>query len=251
MNQIMKRFFIFVLLLSVYSTIYAQTVVNKYNQAFWNGNAKTYEDKAYEACVSINEDKVQSIVIQIHSGDKNVKLATVMLKYISDRDNLIKSLKSIRNKFRYWISTAETNKVRDFSKKLTDIYDMPQMTVAAILDDGKSYINEQFFLKPYFCVDKEGRINLVMAGDINLYRYTPSKYNAADVIKDFSLMTLFASAIPTKEYLRFHNLGFSFSSVEQLQSLIDALDNNKNINEMIQKNAKEKMRKDSIDKLFR
>ena len=233
----MKRFFISVLLLSVYSTIYAQTVVNKYNQAFWNGNAKAYEDKVYEACVSINEDKVQSIVIQIHSGDKNVKLATVMLKYISDRDNLIKSLKSIRNKFRYWISTAETNKVRDFSKKLTDIYDMPQMTVAAILDDGKSYI--------------EGRINLVMAGDINLYRYTPSKYNAADVIKDFSLMTLFASAIPTKEYLRFHNLGFSFSSVEQLQSLIDALDNNKNINEMIQKNAKEKMRKDSIDKLFR
>ena len=50
----MKRFFISVLLLSVYSTIYAQTVVNKYNQAFWNGNAKAYEDKAYEACVSIN-----------------------------------------------------------------------------------------------------------------------------------------------------------------------------------------------------
>lgn len=247
----MKRFIISLLLICGFTTIYAQTIVNKYNQAMWDNNANDYRDKPYDVYITFNNDKVEYIIMKVNLSDKNVKFATVRLTNNADLDNLIKSLKSIRNKFRHWIETAEKNKVTDFKKQLTDIYDMPQMTAVAMLEDGKSYTGEHIFFKPIFSVNDKGKINLIMAMDLNMFRLTPSKYSAADVIKDFSLFTLVASTIPTKEYERFHRLGFTFSSVEQIQSLIDALDCKNKINDILQKKQSDKLRNDSIDKLFK
>lgn len=187
--------------------------------------------------VSFNHKDKKNYMLAFISGNPNMYHC---YKNVEQRINDFRSLlETIRDKYQEWTKTARENKVVSYSKEIGRYDKVPILSLNAYVD-GECYV--QKYEPPYikrcnvfFDVDKRGKSVVYFAWyDINLER--AAGYNEG---------LLFSH--PIMERIVKQKIWFQFSSVRDIQSLIDALDIEKMKQILLKKTEKDK----KIDVLFK
>lgn len=138
----MKRFFFFILFLSLSSVIHAEKKVSEYYLSYFN---KTYEIQATEP-----KNGVFEFYIYCHSKDDQTIGFSIESKDIPE---FINALNKVKLKFNEWSKTAKENNVSEFDKD----FDIKFKSVTAFFSYGRDWhFSFQVKMKPYFKVTKTG-----------------------------------------------------------------------------------------------
>ena len=234
-------------------------IEHSFTMETWNDRKECFMDTTCYVYLNIKKGILQSVSIDLRTTTPGVKSIWLRLdgKNISQYPNLVKSLKSIRNKFRSWIKIAKDNNITDFSKSVTDdITAMPPVDVYFKIDDNKAFYTLSLSggkpmvkLRPTFKVDENKQMCMLILGDgiygfrdVPIHGYVPSLW---------SLIVTDATGANKEKFPLSHFYGLDFGSPEQMQSLIDALDFQEELQELQAVEQEKKQRKEEIDNLFK
>lgn len=222
----------------------------------YNEITKQFCDSLFKTTFKMEKGKIVLVNIHLAFYDKNIKDAWIRFdgKNVSSYMAFAKSLKAVRNKYKRWVEISKNNNVKSYKKVLEDdIPAIPNVDVYFQHDDGNFFVTPNYAgpimdFKPTFFVDEKGEPELDMAfSRVNAFRYKkPEGY-----VPSLWSAVITSATRADQEGKRFVNFGLYFKTVEQIQSLIDALDVTKELQEYEDKASKEKQRKEEIDNLFK
>lgn len=257
----MRRLFIISVLIATSFCASAQDkyIRHPFTMETWDASKKCFKDTICYVDLNIKGGKLHAMSIDLRTHTPGVKSIWLRLdgKNISQYPVLIKSLKSIRNKFRSWINIAKENNITDYSKSVKDdITSMPAVDVYFKIDKNNAFYTltlsggkPMVHFSPKFKVDEEGNMSMLLLADgiygfreVPIHGYVPSVW---------SLIITDASGANKERFPLSRFYGFDFGSPEQIQSLIDALDYSKELEELQQVEQEKNQRKEEIDNLFR
>lgn len=257
----MRRLLFFTVLITTVSCAFAQDkyIKHPFTMETWDASKKCFKDTTCYVDLNIKGGKLHAMSIDLRTLTPGVKSIWLRLdgKNISQYPLLVKSLKSIRNKFRSWINIAKENKITDYSKSVKDdITNMPAVDVYFKIDKNSAFYTlslsggkPMVHFSPKFKVDEEGNMSmLVLADGIYGFREVPIHGYVPSI---WSMIITDASGANKERFPLSHFYGLDFGSPEQIQSLIDALDYSKELEELQQIEQEKKQRKEEIDNLFK
>lgn len=233
------------------------TIIHKdFHMSAYNRTTNQFQDSIFKTTFKIDKGKVVLVNIHLAFLDKYAKDAWIRFdgKNASSYQGFVTSLKAIRNKFRRWIEISKANNVKSYSKELKDdIPPIPKVDIYFQYDEGDFYVTPNYSgptmgFVPMFFVNDDGKPDLEMAfARVNAYRYKrPEGY-----VPSLWSAIITSATHADQEGRKFVNFGLYFDTVDQIQSLIDALDITKELQEFSNKASEEKQRKEEIDNLFK
>lgn len=160
-------------------------------------------------------------------------------KHVDKRINEFRDLLvNLKEKFEKWSVTAKENNIKSFQKEMGDFKDIPILSFGAFFDGIRYYQDSEVpyirACKPYFGVNQDG-ISSVYIGWKALTFERTKGYSQG-----------FWTSYPIKEKKTFNDVFFKFTTLDQIQSLIDALDLETAKSEII----KETDKNTNVDSLF-
>lgn len=190
-----------------------------------------------EVSISFNHKDNKNYMLAFISGDPNMYHR---YKTVEQRINDFRLLlETMRDKLDEWGKIARENKVVSYSKVIGKFDKTPILSLNAYVNDVRYYQNcESPYITSctaYYEVDKNGKSIVSIAWGNSLFERTTG-YNEG-----------FLSARPIKEQIVKKIFWFQFSSVHDIQSLIDAL----NIEKVKQKLLKKTESNKDLDSLFK
>ena len=211
-----------------------------------------YDTKRIDTC-SLSMTFVKGVPAEVtisfnHEDRKNYMLAFIYgnpnmyhkYKTVEQRINDFRSLlESSRDKYQEWTKIARENKVVDYRKEIGNFDKTPIFSLNTYVDGVRyfqkgepPYITGSYV---YFDVDKNGKSFVSFSWSGPRFERTKG-YNEG-----------LLSARPIKEQIVKQRIWFQFSSVHDIQSLIDALD----IDKVKQKLLKKVESNKDLDSLFK
>lgn len=190
-----------------------------------------------EVSISFNHKDKNNYMLAFISGDPNMYHR---YKTVEQRINDFRSLlETSRDKYQEWTKIAHDNKVVDYKKEIGNFDKVPILTLNSYVDGVRYYQNcESPYIKKsiaIFEVLKNGKSYMCLTwGSARFER-----------VKGYNEGLL--SARPIMEQIVKQRIWFQFSSVHDIQSLIDALDINKAKQKLIKKSESNK----DLDSLFK
>lgn len=176
--------------------------------------------------MSLKDGKPTALAFSMNHRDKETYLLAMIngnpdmyhcYKRIDKRiEDFRNMLITVKEKFEQWSVTARDNNIKSFSKEIGEYKETPILSFEAIIDGTRYYQKSEVpyisSCTPYFNVDSKGFCSIFIGWKSLTFERTKG-YNQG-----------FWTSYPIKEDINFNNVFFKFSTVEQLQSMIDALD---------------------------
>lgn len=211
-----------------------------------------YDTKRIDTC-SLSMTFVKGIPAEVsisfnHEDKKNYMLAFIYgnpnmyhkYKTVEQRINDFRSLlETSRDKYQEWTKIAQDNKVVDYRKELGNFDKVPILTLNTYVDGVRYYQN----CEPPYITDAIITFSVLKNGKSYLY----FGWNNAHFERVKGYNEGFLSARPIKEEILKQSIWFQFSSVHDIQSLIDALDIAKAKQKLLKKAESNK----DLDSLFK
>ncbi len=190
-----------------------------------------------EVSISFNHEDKKNYMLAFIYGDPNMYHK---YKTVEQRINDFRSLlETMRDKLDGWGKIARENKVVSYSKEIGRFDKTPILSLNAYVNGIRYYQNcEPPYITSctaYYEVDKNGKSLVSIAWKNPRFEKTKG-YNEG-----------FLSSRPIKEQIVKQELWFQFSSVHDIQSLIDALDIAKAKQKLLKKTESNK----DLDSLFK
>ena len=190
-----------------------------------------------EVSISFNHEDKKNYMLAFIYGDPNMYHK---YKTVEQRINDFRSLlETMRDKLDGWGKIARENKVLSYSKEIGRFDKTPILSLNAYVNGIRYYQNcEPPYITSctaYYEVDKNGKSLVSIAWKNPRFERTKG-YNEG-----------FLSSRPIKEQIVKQELWFQFSSVHDIQSLIDALDIAKAKQKLLKKTESNK----DLDSLFK
>lgn len=262
----------YALILSIAGCVpgYAQnsTVVKSFIIDYWDSNQKVYRDSVCNLYFDFKNDKLETLRLYPVYYDKSVTTAYLLFKNgnFANLAPFVQTLKSVKHRFEKWASDARQNNVKDFSKSMED-KDLKITSIGMFVTFKKG--GEWYEVKsgsgsplegtprpildftPYFWVDANGVPRVLMGfKEISGRRFEwDDNWAKSNMLKTVLVPEL---AIKTFKETISGGITLQFSSLTQIQSLIDALEYyGVALEEIKAKQKAEKAKRDSISALFK
>lgn len=179
-----------------------------------------------ELSISLKDGKPTALAFSMNHRDKNTYLLAMIngnpdmyhcYKHIDKRINEFRNmLITAKEKFVQWSATAKENNIKSFGKEIGKYKEVPILSFVAVIEGVRYYQKSEVpyitSCTPYFNVDSEGNCSVFIGWKSLTFERT----------KGYSQG--FWTSYPIKEEISFNNIFFNFTTANQIQNLIDALD---------------------------
>lgn len=176
--------------------------------------------------MNLKDGKPTALAFSMNHRDKKTYLLAIIdgnpdmyhcYKHIDKRINDFRNmLITAKEKFVQWSATAKDNNIKSFEKEIGKYKEVPILSFGAVIEGVRYYQKSEVpyvtSCTPYFNVDSEGNCSVFIGWKSLTFERT----------KGYSQG--FWTSYPIKEEISFNNIFFNFTTVNQIQSLIDALD---------------------------
>lgn len=179
-----------------------------------------------ELSISLKDGKPTALAFSMNHRDKNTYLLAMIngnpdmyhrYKHIDKRINEFRNmLITAKEKFVQWSATAKENNIKSFGKEIGKYKEVPILSFVAVIERVRYYQKSEVpyitSCTPYFNVDSEGNCSVFIGWKSLTFERT----------KGYSQG--FWTSYPIKEERTFNDVFFKFTTTDQIQSLINALD---------------------------
>lgn len=241
----MKTKLLFVLLLTVSITAFAQTykIKRQFSASVYVPKDSCFKDTTASALIEVEDGKLKALYLFPLGLDKNItyKHAQLIRKDLaSDYKNLMEDLVFLRNKFSDWSKTAIEEKVEKYSKAIE--YPKPFPKFQGTFQFSKAeWLNDSFDFTPTFNVDKGLPYISMFVNRLPVYK--PYDVQKHDLISGM----VYGLANKGTEKADMSAFYLCFSKTEQVDSFINAMD----IEQCNKDAAQTKERNSTFDVIFR
>ena len=202
-----------------------------------------------ELSISLKDGKPTALAFSMNHRDKNTYLLAMIngepdlyhrYKHIDKRINEFRDLLiDLKEKYEKWSATAKEDNIKSFQKEMGEFKDIPILSFGAIFDGVRYYQDSEVpyirACKPYFGVNPDGICSVYIGWKALTFERT----------KGYSQG--FWTSYPIKEERTFNDVFFKFTTTDQIQSLINALDLETAKSDIL----KETDKKANVDSLFK